>query len=59
MEYEFNLLNTITNFDMFGRGIELRIDKQEKSKTFFGGLLTIIMQVLLFLMLFFNGQDVL
>lgn len=54
-----NIPSIITQIDLFGQGIELRIDKLVKSKTIFGGLLTIIMIILLFFMFFFSSQDVL
>jgi hypothetical protein len=53
------LSSIITKIDLFGQGIELRIDKLVKSQTLFGGLLTIIMIILLFFMFFFSSQDVL
>jgi hypothetical protein len=58
MVYPLCINHLITSIDQFGQGIELRIDKLVKSKTFFGGLLTILMQILLFLMFYFSAQDI-
>jgi hypothetical protein len=59
MKNFLNLSSIITYIDLFGQGINLLIDKKEKSKTIFGGLLTMIMLILLFFMFFFSAQDVL
>lgn len=54
-----DLPTIITKIDIFGQGIDLRIDKLIKSKTLFGGILTILMLMLLFSMFFVSSQDVL
>jgi hypothetical protein len=59
MVWKINLSDLIIRIDQFGQGIELRIDKLTKAKTLLGGLLTIIMLVLLFLIFFFSAQDIL
>jgi hypothetical protein len=58
MAGELNFNRVIKNMDLFGQGIELRIDKFSKSKTIFGGLLTIIMIFMLFFMFYITSQDV-
>lgn len=45
--------------DIFGQGIQLKINKETKSKTIFGGILSLLMIVLLGIFFYFNAQDVL
>jgi hypothetical protein len=47
----------ITASDMFGQGISLRIGEREKSKTLFGGILTIVSLILLSAMFFYSCMD--
>jgi hypothetical protein len=47
-------LNLIKQIDIFGVPISLRINKMERSKTFFGGLLTIILSCFMLAMFFLN-----
>jgi hypothetical protein len=47
-----------TFVDIFGQSIQLRINKQTKSKTLFGGILSILMFLLLFAFFYYNAQDV-
>ena len=47
----------ITCLDVFGQGINLTIDKQTKSKTFFGGLLSILLSIFVASMFYFYGDD--
>jgi hypothetical protein len=53
-----NLIGFVKKVDMFGQEIKLRINKQTVSKTFVGGILSNLMFILLFLMFFFQAQDV-
>lgn len=59
MGFETNINSFITCLDIFGQGIQLKINKQTKSQTFLGGLLSIIMIVLLIVFFYFSAQDVL
>jgi hypothetical protein len=58
MANHHNLTRIIKNIDLFGQGIELRIDKFSKSKTIIGGLLTIIMFLMLLFMFYITSEDV-
>ena len=54
-----NFQDLLMSLDIFGQGIELRINKQIKAKTVLGGTLSVTMIILLFAMFFFSAQDVL
>lgn len=58
MANHHNLTRIIKNIDLFGQGIELRIEKFSKSKTIIGGLLTIIMFLMLLFMFYITSEDV-
>lgn len=48
----------IKNFDMFGLGINLTINKMTKSKTLIGGFLSIILYLFLVVMFYVSANDV-
>jgi hypothetical protein len=59
MGFLIGLKSYICLIDIFGQGIQLKIDKNTKSKTIFGGIMSIFMIVLLSVFFYFNAQDVL
>jgi hypothetical protein len=50
-------LGIINSIDIFGKPISLRINKMETSKTFFGGLLTIVLIIAMFSMFMLQLSD--
>jgi hypothetical protein len=53
-----NLSNLMLSLDIFAQGVELRINKETKSRTILGGILSVVMVVFLLIMFFFQAQDV-
>ncbi len=47
-----------TYVDIFGQSTQLRINKQTRSKTLFGGILSILMFLVLFAFFYYISQDV-
>jgi hypothetical protein len=48
--------NLMMSLDFFEQGVELRINKETKSKTVLAGILSILMVVFLLKMFFFQAQ---
>jgi hypothetical protein len=58
MGFLSSLKNIVLFTDIFGQGIQLKINKKQKSKTLLGGLLSISMFLLLSAFFYYNAQDV-
>ena len=53
------MFNLIERMDLFGQNIDFKINGQSKSKTLFGGILSMLMIILLIVFLFISSEDVL